>query len=143
MAIEVRRTADGVVLDWKSKKDDPRGWVARIVESDVLADALTVIADEQRAGGRPDSVSETRRLAASTAYLTRMLERREQYLVVQLRDEHRLSWAEIASTLYDDPTMRSSARRKYESGQRLLSGTNFIGGRVDNSAALLRSQDGV
>ncbi|MFI5736117.1 hypothetical protein ACIA49_38745 [Kribbella sp. NPDC051587] len=140
MAIEVRHTAGGVVLGW-TKKDDPRGWVARLVDSDVLADALTAVADEQRAGGRADSRSETRRLAASTAYLARLLERREQYLIVQLRDEHNLSWAEIASTLYDDPSKRSSARRKYEVGHRLLAGTDFIGGPRNGSAGIPGPRD--
>lgn len=116
MPVTVTQTASHVAeITWE-ETDDPRGYLARAVESDQLAYALEALggADQEQDADRALSA------AAHTVQLTRLLERRTAIQVVQLRDERGLSWRQIASALYDDPERQSSVRRMYDSGRRHL-----------------------
>lgn len=103
--------------------DDPKGYLARAVESDQLAYALEALgwgADEAtgRAPVMPEDEDQALAAAMHTAQLARLLERRAAIQVVRLRDDHGLSWRQIAAALYDDPARQSSVRRMYDSGRR-------------------------
>ncbi|MEV6683285.1 hypothetical protein AB0N09_41525 [Streptomyces erythrochromogenes] len=103
---------------WNPATDDPRGRIAYAIESGRLENALAVLGATAVEDLGP--VEMLRQLTQSTASLQRDLERKTRGLVVALRDNHKLSWTEIASLLYDDPTKRSSARGVYNAGVRQL-----------------------
>ncbi|CAM5546685.1 hypothetical protein SALBM217S_02340 [Streptomyces griseoloalbus] len=116
MAVNITPTGPGrAEITW-TDDDDPQGYLARAVESDRLAYALESL------GGAEGEQDAPRALAAAshTAELARLLERRAAVQVVRLRDDHALSWRQIASALYDDPDRQSSVRRMYDSGRRHL-----------------------
>lgn len=97
--------------------DDPQGYLARSVESDQLAYALEALGDGESGPAAPETALSA---AMHTITLARLLERRAAVQVVRLRDDHGLSWRQIASALYDDPDRQSSVRRMYDSGRRHL-----------------------
>lgn len=120
MAVTVTKTAGNKAeITWDPKADDPRGWIARIIENGNLEDALTALGDEQKAGDT-SSEANARRLAHAAGDIARLLERREQRLAVALKNTHGLTWSQLASVLFDDPAKRSSAQRKYEAGLRQM-----------------------
>ncbi|MEW1605586.1 hypothetical protein [Streptomyces sp. NPDC093808] len=97
--------------------DDPQGYLARAVESDQLAYALEALGN---GGTGPADAKAALSAAMHTTTLARLLERRATVQVVRLRDDHGLSWRQIASAIYDDPDRQSSVRRMYDSGRRHL-----------------------
>ncbi|MGP3691790.1 hypothetical protein ACTVZO_45365 [Streptomyces sp. IBSNAI002] len=103
---------------WNPATDDPRGRIAFAVESGRLEYALTVLGAATVDDLGP--VDTLRQATQATASLQRDLERKTRGLVVALRDNHGLSWTDIAGLLYDDPTKRSSARAAYNAGVRQL-----------------------
>lgn len=118
MTVNVTKTAPGTAeLTWAPNLDDPRGYIDRAVMSDQLAAALSALGSVP---GDFVSVDDMRRVAKAAAQVAGELERRTRTLAVGLRDEHGLSWADLASVLYDDDTKRSTARRAYEAGLRQM-----------------------
>ncbi|MGW6941346.1 hypothetical protein ACWGF3_20435 [Streptomyces xanthophaeus] len=120
MGIEVTKTTGhSATITWNPKEDDARGYLAFAIESGRLADALTALGAPQ-IEDLTDSLTneELRLITQSVAAVQRDLERRMRALVVQLRDRDGESWADIAATLYEDPSKRSSARAAYEAGLR-------------------------
>lgn len=117
MSVTVTQTgAHRAEITW-TRDDDPRGHLARAVESGQLEDALTALgATTVEDLGAPEQL---RRIASSTAHLQKALERRMRALAVALRAEG-LSWAELADTLYGDPNMRSTARAARDAGLRQM-----------------------
>ncbi|MGN7135547.1 hypothetical protein [Streptomyces pseudogriseolus] len=97
--------------------DDPRGYLTRAVQSDQLAHALEALGESDTGPADADAALSA---AMHTTTLARLLERRATVQVVRLRDDHGLSWRQIASALYDDPERQSSVRRLYDSGRRNL-----------------------
>ncbi|MGA5183016.1 hypothetical protein ACPCBF_25080 [Streptomyces pseudogriseolus] len=119
MSVSVNPTGPtSAEITWESG-DDPRGHLARALQSDQLAHALEVLGDSD---SRSDAGPADAALSAAmhTFTLARLLERRATVQVVRLRDDHGLSWGQIASALYDDPERTSSVRRLYDSGRRNL-----------------------
>jgi hypothetical protein len=95
--------------------DDPKGYLTRAVESDQLAYALEALGDSETG---PDTAEAALLAATHTAAIARLLERRAAVQVVRLRDDHGLSWRQIAAAVYDNPGKQSSVRRMYDSGHR-------------------------
>lgn len=118
MSVIIEKTAGTrAEISW-DPKDDPRGFLARAVETDQLACALESLG---RAEPEPDMSAEAALLAAAHTHgLAQLLERRATVAVVQMRDHHGLSWRQIAGALYDNPEKQSSVRRMYDSGRRHL-----------------------
>lgn len=115
MAVTVTPTGDhSAEITWTAD-DDPQGYIARAVESDQLAYALEALGDGENGQATPETALSA---AKHTAALGRLLERRAAVQVVKLRDDHGLSWRQIAVALYDDPDRQSSVRRMYDSGRR-------------------------
>jgi hypothetical protein len=114
MAVHITPTGPGrAEITW-DEDDDPKGYLARAVESDQLAYALEALGGDEGEQGAERALS----AAAHTSALARLLERRSVVQVVRLRDDHGLSWRQIATALYDDPDRQSSVRRMYDSGRR-------------------------
>lgn len=101
-------------ITW-TRHSDPQGYLARAIESERLSGALMALAASDTA--TLAAISDLKTTASQTAAVARDLERRTRTLAVLLRDQG-MSWRELASTLYDDPDMHSSARRVYEAGLR-------------------------
>lgn len=114
MTVNVTKTGGHTAEITWTKDDDLQGHIARGVESDQLAYALTAMG-QRVLHGTPDEVLAT---AKHTTALARLLERRAADQVVQLHDIHGLSWRRIATVLLDDPEKHSSIRRMYETGRR-------------------------
>ncbi|QNT98355.1 hypothetical protein HEP81_08127 (plasmid) [Streptomyces griseofuscus] len=97
--------------------DDPHGYLNSMVDGDHIESALAALGTTE--GLAPDGES----LAVLTGQVTelaRLLERRAAALVVQLRDEHSMSWPQIANRVLGDADKHSSVRRMYDSGRRHL-----------------------
>ncbi|MEV8336572.1 hypothetical protein [Streptomyces niveus] len=120
MTVTVTKTAGNKVeITWDPTSDDPKGWIARIVDNGNLEDALTALGDTERAGDN-GSGDTAERLARASGAIARLLEAREERLTVALKTTYGLSWAELAYALFEDKTKRSSAQRKYEAGLRQM-----------------------
>ncbi|MER7568939.1 hypothetical protein ABTZ93_39335 [Streptomyces sp. NPDC097941] len=120
MTVTVTKTAGSKAeITWDPKADDPQGYLARLIEDGRLEDALIALGDNRQAGDN-GSQKEAQRLARSTGYIARLLERREQRLAVALKNEYGLTWSQLADVLFEDPAKRSSAQRKYEAGLRQM-----------------------
>lgn len=120
MTVSVTKTAGNTAeITWNPKADDPRGYLARAVESEQLACALASLGASET-GHEDPAASEGDALAQAmhTANLARLLERRAAVQVVQLRDHYGLSWRRIATVVFEDADKQSSVRRMYESGRR-------------------------
>lgn len=118
MSVTVEKTAGArAEITWDPKEDDPRGYLARSVESDQLAFALESLGQD---GSATPTVSADYALsmAQHTAALARLLERRAAVQVVHLRDHYGMSWRQIAGAIFDDADKQSSVRRMYDSGRR-------------------------
>lgn len=116
MTINVTKTTGNrAEITWNPQLDDPRGWLARVIENGNLEDALTALADEDHAGDTGEKAN-TVRVAHGTAAITRLLARRQNTLTVRLKDEYGLSWSEIALNLFDDADKVGAAQSAYESG---------------------------
>ncbi|MEU2835121.1 hypothetical protein ABZ667_42000 [Streptomyces lavendulae] len=116
MGIDITKTTGATAtISWNPQTDDARGYLAQAIESGRLENALSAL-------GTPAvedlPAAQLRQIAQSTASIQRELERRTRAMVVQLRDRDGLSWADIASILYDDPSKRSTARAAYDAGLR-------------------------
>ncbi|MFJ2438842.1 hypothetical protein ACIOWM_37125 [Streptomyces anulatus] len=114
MPVNVTKTGGHTAEITWTPDDDVRGEIARAVEGDRLAHALTALG-QPVLHGTPERVLAT---AQETTALARLLERRAADQVVQLHDIHGLSWRRIAAVLLDDPEKHSSVRRMYETGRR-------------------------
>ncbi|MFD7867807.1 hypothetical protein [Streptomyces sp. NPDC059783] len=122
MAVTVNRTEGRrAEISWEVA-DDSAGYLVEAIDSARLAYALEALGAEEAALVEGTDADETAALqmAASTARLARVLERRTAVLVVRLRDRDGLSWRAIAASLLDDADKQSSIRRMYESGRRHL-----------------------
>ncbi|MEU2358858.1 hypothetical protein ABZ599_38885 [Streptomyces misionensis] len=117
MSVSVTKTSGHTAqINWEPS-DDPHGYLAASVEGDQLASALSAL------GSTDDLADDAESLAVMvrhTTELARLLERRAAALVVSLRDEHGMSWPQIADRVLGDPDKHSSARRMYDSGRRQL-----------------------
>jgi len=118
MTVRVTKTAGfAAEITW-AKEDDPRGYLAVAVEGDQLESALAAL------GGTTEDLAEDGESLAvmvrRTKELAQLLERQAAVLVVSLRDEHGMSWPQIADRVLGDPDKHSSARRMYDSGRRQL-----------------------
>ncbi|MFD5342291.1 hypothetical protein ACFWJY_00595 [Streptomyces anulatus] len=101
--------------------DDAKGYLVQSIDSEQLAFALEAIAASPAGQSEPTAPEEyALSMAAATANLARLLERRTAVQVVQLRDHYGLSWRRIALSVLDDADKQSSVRRMYESGRRHL-----------------------
>ncbi|MCX4581434.1 hypothetical protein OHB41_51745 [Streptomyces sp. NBC_01571] len=119
MAVTLTKTAGNrAEITWEPQADDPRGYLARSVESDQLAFALESLGASEAGHTEPATEEYAVAMATATAELGRLLERRAAVQVVRLRDHYGLSWRRIATALYDDANKQSSVRRLYDSGRR-------------------------
>ncbi|MFZ3599858.1 hypothetical protein [Streptomyces sp. BH104] len=119
MSVSVTKTTGHTAeITWEPKADDPHGYLARAVEGDQLAFALETLGNQD--ANREGDADRALNAAMHTAELARLLERRAAVQVVQLRDEHGLSWRRISSAIFEDPFKQSSVRRMYDSGRRHL-----------------------
>lgn len=115
--MNVTKTGGGTAaIAWDPQTDDPRGHIARAVETGELADALAALGADDVATLDPQRLEQ---ITYHAAHLQTQLERRTRELAVVLRRQG-MSWADLAATLYDDASMRSSARRVYEAGLRQM-----------------------
>jgi hypothetical protein len=122
VSVIVEKTAGNrAEISWSPTEDDPRGYLAKSIESEQLAYALESLGRSETAQTEPTASEEYAvAMATHTAGLARLLERRAAIQVVQLRDHYGLSWRRIAVALFDDADRQSSVRRMYESGRRNL-----------------------
>ncbi|MYQ96950.1 hypothetical protein GTY20_40010 [Streptomyces sp. SID4946] len=88
--------------------DDPHGYLAVAVEGDQLESALAALGSTTD-GLTPDGES-LAVMVRHTKELAQLLERRAAVLVLQLRDDHGMSWPQIAARVLGDPDKQSSAR---------------------------------
>ncbi|MFD5588779.1 hypothetical protein ACFWII_33865 [Streptomyces sp. NPDC127063] len=117
MTVHVTKTAGRrAEIAW-APEDDPHGYLAVSIEGDQLACALAALGSPK---GLADDGEALAVITRHTTELARLLERRAAVLVVQLRDEHGMSWPQIANRVLGDPDKHSSARRMYDSGRRHL-----------------------
>ncbi|MFY4721502.1 hypothetical protein [Streptomyces sp. LaBMicrA B280] len=117
MTVRVTKTqGHKAEITW-TKDDDPRGYLAVAVEGDQLESALAALGTTDDLAPDGESLAV---MARHTKELAQLLERRAAVLVVQLRDEHQMSWPQIASRVLGDPDRHSAARRMYDSGRRHL-----------------------
>ncbi|MEU3256101.1 hypothetical protein AB0J05_49800 [Streptomyces phaeochromogenes] len=120
MSVIVEKTAGNrAEISWSPQEDDPRGYLAKAIESEQLAYALESLGASE-AGHTEPTANEDYAVAmtTATANLAQLLERRAAVQVVQLRDHYGLSWRRIAVALFEDAEKQSSVRRMYESGRR-------------------------
>ena len=117
MSVTIRTTTGHTAeITWEPG-DDPKGYLARAVESDQLSSALESLGGHiDPAASDEDALAQ----AAHTATLARLLERQAALQVVQLRDVRGLSWRQIAIVVLESADRQSSVRRMYESGRRHL-----------------------
>ncbi|KAB7643571.1 MULTISPECIES: hypothetical protein [Bacteria] len=122
MSVIVEKTAGNrAEISWSPKEDDPRGYLARSIESEQLAYALESLGASEAGPTEPTASEEYAvAMAMHTAALARELERRAAVQVVKLRDHYGLSWRRIAAVLFEDADKQSSVRRMYESGRKHL-----------------------
>ncbi|MFD5588775.1 hypothetical protein ACFWII_33845 [Streptomyces sp. NPDC127063] len=112
MSVTVTKTGDrSVTITW----DASDRFISAITDADTLAYALELLA-----GGReePTTPGELAFATGHTAQLARMLQQCAAQQVVRLRDEHGMSWRQIAAEVLYDPDRQSSVRRMYDSGRR-------------------------
>lgn len=117
MTVRVTKTAGHKAEITWAPEDDPRGYLAVSVEGDQLASALAALASPE---GLAEDEGTLALIVRHTKELAQLLERRAAVLVVELRDEHGMSWPQIADRVLGDPDKQSSARRMYDSGRRHL-----------------------
>ncbi|QLJ06690.1 hypothetical protein HZZ00_37295 (plasmid) [Streptomyces sp. NEAU-sy36] len=117
MSVTVTKTAGHTAQITWEPGDDPHGYLAVSIEGDQLASALAALGSPKNLAEDGESLAV---MVRHTTELARLLERRAAVLVVQLRDEHGMSWPQIASRVLGDPDKHSSARRMYDSGRRHL-----------------------
>ncbi|MFF1399342.1 hypothetical protein ACFVZD_36785 [Streptomyces sp. NPDC058287] len=115
MSVTVTKTAGHQAeISW-APGDDPKGYIARAIESDHVEGALSALgAMSVEALGTTEDL---KRIAYATNQLAALLERRTRTMAVALRDQG-LSWGQLADALYGDPEKRGNARRAYEAGVR-------------------------
>lgn len=120
MSVTVTKTAGNrAEITWEPGTDDPRGYLARSIESEQLAYALESLGASEAGLTDPTASEEYAvAMATHTAELARLLERRAAVQVVKLRDHYGLSWRRIAVVLFEDAEKQSSVRRMYDSGRR-------------------------
>ena len=117
MTVRVEKTTGHKAEITWAPEDDPHGYLAVAIEGGQLESALTAL------GSAQDLADDAEALALITRHVTelaRLLERRAAVLVVQLRDEHGMSWPQISNRVLGDPDKHSSVRRMYDSGRRHL-----------------------
>ena len=106
MTVRVTKTAGHKAeITWEPG-DDPRGYLNAAVDGDQVESALAAL------GSTEDLAEDGESLAVVTRQVTelaRLLERRAAVLVVQLRDEHGMSWPQISNRVLGDPDV--SGRR--------------------------------
>ncbi|MER6094208.1 hypothetical protein [Streptomyces bluensis] len=117
MTVQVTKTkGHAAEITWEPQ-DDPHGYLAVSVEGDQLASALAALASPKGLAEDGETLSV---IIRHTTELARLLERRAAVLVVELRDEHGMSWPQISDRVLGDPDKHSSVRRMYDSGRRHL-----------------------
>jgi hypothetical protein len=120
MAVNITKTTgESAEITWK-KSDDPHGWIASAIEGNGLAHALEALGDGEAERDTTRPLDIVRQAAFHTNKLAGLLERRAAVQVVRLRDDHGLSWRQIAETIHQDPDKQSTVRRQYDSGRRHL-----------------------
>ncbi|MGW5497756.1 hypothetical protein [Streptomyces olivaceoviridis] len=117
MTVRVTKTKGHEATVTWAPEDDPRGYLAIAVEGDQLESALAALGTTEGLAQDGESLAV---MVRHTTELARLLERRAAVLVVQLRDEHQMSWPQIAGRVLGDPDKHSSVRRMYDSGRRHL-----------------------
>ncbi|MFD7186282.1 hypothetical protein ACFV90_40765 [Streptomyces sp. NPDC059904] len=115
MSVTVTKTAGHKAEITWGPNDDPKGYIARVIEAGHLEDTLTTLGATTIEG--LGTTEDLKRIAYSTNQLAALLERRTRTIALVLRNEG-LSWAELADALYGDPEKRGNARRAYEAGLR-------------------------
>lgn len=120
MSVIVEKTAGNrAEISWSPTEDDPRGYLAKAIESEQLAYALESLGASEAGHTEPTATEDYAvAMTTATANLAQLLERRAAVQVVQLRDHYGLSWRRIAVALFEDAEKQSSVRRMYESGRR-------------------------
>lgn len=116
MTVRVTKTkGHAAEITWE-QGDDPQGYLTVSIEGDQLASALAALGATK--GLDVDDEGTLALITRHTTELARLLERRAAVLVVKLRDDHGMSWPQIADRVLGDPEKHSSVRRMYDSGRR-------------------------
>lgn len=102
-------------------EDDRRGWLAAALDGQHLQYGLGALADPALFTEAADEGRARAQLSA-TAWLITQLARRQDALVVALKDRGKTSWAELVRLVDpDEPdpqSKRSAMQRRYEAGRR-------------------------
>jgi hypothetical protein len=117
MTVRVTKTAGHKAEITWTPEDDPRGYLNAAVDGDQVESALAALGTTEGLAEDGESLAVVVR---HTTELARLLDRRAAVLVVQLRDDHGMSWPQIANRVLGDPDKHSSVRRMYDSGRRHL-----------------------
>jgi hypothetical protein len=108
-------------VTWDGKADDPRGWLATSFERGHVEDAFAALADPMEFARVAADDHQARGQLTSVAWLINQLTRRQDALIVALKDRG-ASWAELALLVdpeeADPQSKRSAMQRRYEAGRR-------------------------
>ena len=108
-------------ITWDGPADDPRGWLATAFERGHIEDALAALADPMEFAHVAAADDAAREQLRSVAWMVAQLNRRQDALIVALKDRG-ASWTDLARlTDPDDPeptARRSAMQRRYEAGRR-------------------------
>ena len=117
--VRVRTAERTAVITW-TETSDPRGFVASAMQ-EKLGAALAALGDDIHGGIRDLTPEQALRAAQQTSRLVTTLRLRVAAQIVSLRDDHGLSWRQIAAALYGDPDRsQSHVRSQYDYGRRML-----------------------
>lgn len=108
-------------VTWSGRADDPRGWLARAWEAGHIEGALSALADPMEFAQVAADDTGAREQLRSVAWLVDQLTRRQDALIVALKDRG-MSWTDLVRLVDpDEPdphSKRSAMQRRYEAGRR-------------------------
>lgn len=109
-------------VTWDGRADDPRGWLAKAWELGHVQDALAALADPMEFARVAADDEGAREQLRSVAWLVDQLARRQDALIVALKDRRAASWTELVLLVDpDEPdplSKRSAMQRRYSTGRR-------------------------
>jgi hypothetical protein len=120
--IKAAKTASAAAeVTWDGRADDPRGWLATAFEHGHIQDALAALADPMEFARVAADDDQARGQLTSVAWLIDQLTRRQDALIVALKDRGD-SWSQLVLLVdpeeSDPQSKRSAMQRRYEAGRR-------------------------